>query len=367
MNEIFLCGVPLLAISSHIKHHEPYIIGVHKGFERVIASRKHIPFLRLYEAKLSILSFRNANLFSVFLSLPQTFWALFLIVLNYFLCTYYLLRHKPLLILSAGGFSAVPLIFSANILKTLRVLDTTIIIHQQDSIPGLTNKLTAKLSQVLTCVYPKTLTYTNFSNAEIIPNPIDETMYSSVSLKAYQTKEPFKSFLELSTLPVLLIYGGGSGAKAINDWVSKDIDSLCNHFRVIHLIGELQTNPEHFLGIKTIGYLPIISLYDEMPFVLSISNLVISRAGLGAITELKYLNKQAFLVPLPNSHQEANAEQEANRFGILKQENINNWLPLILRYKEILPKIEPIENGLHSESLVKYYDKLQTFLDKNQS
>ncbi len=371
MNKIFLCGgrtggpiVPILAISSHLKNQVPYIVGVKDGFERVVSSKKQISFLRLLEAKMGVLSFGKQSLFQTLVSIPNMLLAIVLIIINSFLSIVYLIIHKPKLILSAGGFTAVPIIYSAKLLSTIGIIKTSIIIHQQDAIPGLTNKLTAKYADLLTCVYPKSIGYKVFSKAETIPNPIDETVYTESSLAIYSNAEPFKSFLLLNSLPILVIYGGGSGAKAINNWVLTEYNNLCKKFRVIHLIGELQVDTKQFFEIENKNYLPFISLLNELPLVLSVADLVISRAGLGAITELSYLEKQAFLVPLPNSHQEENAPQEAKKFGILEQKNMDNWLSAVLNYKEILPKPEFQQKVKYNKQLAKYYTKIQSLLDK---
>ena len=74
-----------------------------------------------------------------------------------------------------------------------------------------------------------------------------------------------------------------------------------------------------------------------MPVALVRSNRVICRAGISTITELNYLDKKAFIVPIPASHQELNARLASSKFSVLEQKNVDKWLNQInsLEYKPV--------------------------------
>jgi UDP-N-acetylglucosamine:LPS N-acetylglucosamine transferase len=97
---------------------------------------------------------------------------------------------------------------------------------------------------------------------------------------------------------------------------------------------------------------------------LSLSDLVICRAGLASITELEYLSKPAFLVPLPDSHQELNAELVKIKFGILQQKNISGWLSQIkTEYAKIATKQNFSSQLQIQQKLQNYYQKIMNMLD----
>lgn len=201
--------------------------------------------------------------------------------------------------------------------------------------------------------------------------------------------------MKISTkLPILLIFGGGSGSLFINNWVWENLQVLTENFRVIHLTGLLQNekkiSEEAFQsnlkndstkqntqnlhskidskkfnlsetsknGKEISNYLSIPSLLEEMPMILKLCDLVICRAGLSSISELLYLNKPSFLVPIPYSHQEINAKVVVEFFQILEQKNSQIWLEGILNYKQIFAKIKYPESLQIQAKLNDYYQKV---------
>jgi UDP-N-acetylglucosamine:LPS N-acetylglucosamine transferase len=101
-----------------------------------------------------------------------------------------------------------------------------------------------------------------------------------------------------------------------------------------------------------------------MPKLLSNVNLVLCRAGMGSITELEYLGKNAFLVPLPNSHQEINAKQVKDKFIILEQKNMNTWLPTILKsFPKKFKKAKVNNQQEIKNKLEEYFNKVQELLN----
>ena len=201
--------------------------------------------------------------------------------------------------------------------------------------------------------------------------------------------------MKISTkLPILLIFGGGSGSLFINNWVWGNLQVLTENFRVIHLTGLLQNEKkisekafqsnlrddstkqnaqnlhskidlEKFNlsknsknGKEISNYLSIPSLLEEMPMILKLCDLVICRAGLSSISELLYLNKPSFLVPIPYSHQEINAKVVVEFFPILEQKNSQIWLEDILNYKQIFAKIKYPESLQIQAKLNDYYQKV---------
>jgi UDP-N-acetylglucosamine--N-acetylmuramyl-(pentapeptide) pyrophosphoryl-undecaprenol N-acetylglucosamine transferase len=114
--------------------------------------------------------------------------------------------------------------------------------------------------------------------------------------------------------PLLVVTGGGTGALGLNRLVAAAAPRLVESFQVVHLTGRGRGVPPR---IESPRYRQIEFLVEEMPHVLAAATLVVSRAGMGTLTELAALGRPSLVVPLPESHQRANAEAFA-RLGAVE-------------------------------------------------
>ncbi|MBC7472223.1 MAG: UDP-N-acetylglucosamine--N-acetylmuramyl-(pentapeptide) pyrophosphoryl-undecaprenol N-acetylglucosamine transferase [candidate division SR1 bacterium] len=369
MNYIFLAGgrtggpiIPLIATSQSLLDYTPIILGIKNSFEEKYAKDHNILFIYLFEAKSRYHSFKNRSFLSKLASYINLIFSIILLFLNIIKMIFFIIRFRPKGILSAGGFTAVPAIYAAKITNVTKSTSVKIIIHQQDPDIGLTNKITSKFANYLTCVFQFTKNDPLFGKAKIIYNPIDSNKFDTASTATIDNK--FANFFEKNkNQKTLLIFGGGSGAEAINKWVWENEESLLRNFSIIHLTGNLQnTKPK---SVNSAAYLSLPSVYDEMPYLIQKSNLVLCRAGMSSISELLYLSKNAFLVPIPNSHQENNANQVKDYFEILDQRNTTDWLQtILLKYptcfeQKVYPKPEDFKN-----SMTNYISDIRNILDK---
>jgi UDP-N-acetylglucosamine--N-acetylmuramyl-(pentapeptide) pyrophosphoryl-undecaprenol N-acetylglucosamine transferase len=363
-NKIILVGgktggpiIPLIAISKKLQNSEFVIYGVKGGFEDRIAKENNLEIKYFLISKLNILTFKNKSIFNLFTLFFDTIVQFFNLFYNICISFYRLIRLQPRMIISAGGFTAVPVCFSSYILNSLGLTKTSIIVHQQDPVVGLTNKIIARFSTLKTCVFEFSKKYKSFSDAKIIPNPINTEIYEESYLKNISTDKNLEGILNRSDKKLLLVMGGGSGSVFINNWVSENLDKLLKNYRVIHLTGLL--NSESFVNNND-DYLAIKVATTIMPLLLVKSDIIICRAGMASITELLYLNKTAFLVPIPDSHQLVNAQVVADKFVTLHQENIKNWIEIInSRVQTNASKIAKSDIKIQLES---YYKELNSFL-----
>ncbi|NJS40946.1 hypothetical protein HC766_00945 [Candidatus Gracilibacteria bacterium] len=273
----------------------------------------------------------------------------------------YVFLNKPSLVLSAGGFTSVPIILVANFLKIIGVINCKIVIHQQDPKVGLSNRITAKYADLLSCTFEYTKNnYSQFSDSLIIPNPLDISKFAN---KKFENNN-LENFLKSSTKPVLFVFGGGSGAMKINSWINKNLKQITKNFSVVHLTGVLQKKSDPINNLN--DYFSLISLDEDMGIMMKKADIVLCRAGLGSISELLYLNKKAFLVPINKSHQEQNANQVKESFYILDESEMSNWLSYILRqynngfHDKKFPSSASIERDLQA-----YYKKVNELDKKN--
>jgi UDP-N-acetylglucosamine--N-acetylmuramyl-(pentapeptide) pyrophosphoryl-undecaprenol N-acetylglucosamine transferase len=246
------------------------------------------------------------------------FLDIFKIITAFFQSLFILYFERPNLIMSAGGFVSVPLVWAAYFYKI------PVLIHQQDIRPGLANKLMSKIARVITVTFEKSLL--DYGTKAIwTGNPVKK-----IIIKQNNTGELEEKYHLDKSLPLLFIFGGLTGASGINSLVFQAKDKLNKEFQIIHLCGkgklpELQTSK----GTADYHYQAFESISNtDLLFLISQSGLVVSRAGLGALSDLSFLGKSAIVIPMPDSHQEENAEFFAKTEAAL-----------VLSQKELTPDI----------------------------
>lgn len=218
---------------------------------------------------------------------------IFRVISAFFKSLVILKRELPAIVMSAGGFVSVPVVWAAACRKI------PIIIHQQDIRAGLANKLMAPFARVITVTFEKSLIDYG-PRAVLTGNPLKDT--SGYEQKKIITRNQYGFFLEK---PLLMVIGGGTGAAGINSLLVKASPQLLKTCQIVHLTGrgkKIET------GIQDKSYQSFEFLdQDEVLSLMAAADLVISRCGFGVLTELSSLGKAAILIPMPKSHQEDNA------------------------------------------------------------
>ncbi|RJQ34858.1 UDP-N-acetylglucosamine--N-acetylmuramyl-(pentapeptide) pyrophosphoryl-undecaprenol N-acetylglucosamine transferase [Candidatus Parcubacteria bacterium] len=257
---------PLLAIAE--KYPAEYLfIGSADGPEKKILDKQGIDFVAIKTGKLR-------RYFSW-----QNFADILKIKLAFFQSIKILSKYKPDLVLTAGSFVAVPVVWAAWVLRI------PVVVHQQDIQVGLANKLMAPYAKKITVTFEEQVADFNHKKVVVTGNPVrvvkDNTEYK----------------------PIVVITGGGKGARSMNDFVAKFIPQILEHYEVHHLLGEenwdQRQNQENYFPYKFIS--------QGMINLLSQADIIISRAGMSLITEAASLKKALILIPIPDSHQEINA------------------------------------------------------------
>ena len=354
---IFLIGsrtggplIPLLGLKDELLDADPdlhfIIIGIHGGFEEEASVIEKLQLLYLPEVKgrPTPPDFGKSIPARIFgkIMYPFAFIAFFSILSYSVLKSImYIKSYKPALILSMSNFLSVPVIWAAVIVNLLSGLlnkitglfklspgkRVKIALHQLD-IQNFTVKLTGRFADLLTSGFNNNF-QTSKGNYKLVPNPVRYKRFDSINKKIGISNLKNQGIIKGSVRnPLLLIFGGGSGAEFINLWVFNNIKKLTEKFHVIHLTGYLQNTKLDYPVIS--GYNRHKGLTDLMPSALIASDVVIARAGMSTISELLYLKKNAYLIPIPDSHQEYNALAVKMFFRILHQKNLDNWLSIIL-------------------------------------
>ncbi|WP_211746678.1 undecaprenyldiphospho-muramoylpentapeptide beta-N-acetylglucosaminyltransferase [Paenibacillus sp. Marseille-Q4541] len=195
----------------------------------------------------------------------------------------YLGEVKPSIVFSKGGFVSVPVVLAAWMRKI------PVVIHESDLTPGLANQIALPFATHICTTFQEAAGHLKGKKAIHVGAVVRDELRQG-------DKERARRWLGFEEgKPVLLFMGGSLGAKKMNDTVQVIVSKLTETYQIVHLCGKGQVN-EGMNSIK--GYKAFEYLQKELPDVLALADLVISRAGSNAIFEFLSLNKPMLLIPL---------------------------------------------------------------------
>ncbi|MBI4415170.1 MAG: UDP-N-acetylglucosamine--N-acetylmuramyl-(pentapeptide) pyrophosphoryl-undecaprenol N-acetylglucosamine transferase [Candidatus Kerfeldbacteria bacterium] len=204
-------------------------------------------------------------------------------------------RLKPHVVVSAGSHVAVPVSWAAWVLRI------PVVIHQQDVKKGFANRLMSPFASRITVTFAPSVHDFPGKKTLHTGNPVRAEVYLSRAERARQ------QFGLSATRPLLLVLGGSSGAAFLNELTERVRSTLLQHCEIVHLVG----NKARQLPDRQPGYYPIRFLPHGVGDLLAAATCVVARAGLSTLSELAALGKPALLIPMPGTHQEANADYAA--------------------------------------------------------
>lgn len=208
-------------------------------------------------------------------------------------------RIKPDVIFSAGGFVSVPVVIGAWMNKV------PVIIREPDSTLGLANKIALPFTTKLCTTFPQI--GENVSNEKkVYVGPVVREEIERGNVLRGRSYCKFKQ-----DKPVLLIMGGSQGAQWINDMVRKSLETLLLNFNIVHMCGKGKVDSS--VGME--GYMQFEYIGEELPHILNMASVVVSRAGSTAISELLFLKKPMLLIPLTNSSSRGDQVLNAEYFS----------------------------------------------------
>ncbi len=255
--------------------------------------------------------------------------------LGVFQAAFHLLRFRPDLLIACGGYASAPAVFAAWGLRRIGLLRTRILLHEQNALPGLMNRVSARLADLCALTFAE-------SARGLRTRRICHTGYP---VRPDLTRLPDKqdsrrgSGLPLDG-PVLLVFGGSQGARSLNRALYELLAELLERgIAVIHAYGtaagpEYHAAREHATAMEGLAARldkRVLSRYHAEPFLFDMpgayaaADLCLTRAGAGTIFELLCAGLPAVLVPkmgLPGDHQVCNARivEEHNAAVIVLEE-----------------------------------------------
>lgn len=218
-------------------------------------------------------------------------------------------EFKPDIVIGTGGFASGPTLYIASSLK-IKTL-----IQEQNSYPGITNKLLAKRVDKICVAYDGLERFFPLNKIVKTGNPVRQDLLE-IEGKGDEAQKYFNLNSDKKTL---LVLGGSLGARAINNLIEKNIDWLVSkNLQVIWQTGKLYFDEfkkyDSLEGVQTHAFL------NSMDLTYAAADFIISRAGAGSISELCIVGKPVIFIPSPNvaeDHQTKNALAVVNKNAAL--------------------------------------------------
>ena len=213
-------------------------------------------------------------------------------------------QFNPHVAVGVGGYASGPT------LKMAGVMGIPTLIQEQNSYAGVTNKLLAKKAQKICVAYEGMERFFPADKIILTGNPVRQNLFNSTLSK----EEALLAFDLQAGKKTILIVGGSLGAGSINHALKKNLSLIKENVNVQFI---WQTGKYYYEEVKesvrTVDFpanLRILDFIKDMAAAYKAADLVVSRAGAGAISELCSLYKPVLLIPSPNvaeDHQTKNA------------------------------------------------------------
>lgn len=283
---------PALAVADHLKANgfNLFWLGTDKGLEKNVVPKQGYPLLTI-----NVAGVRGKGILRILITPIMLFVALFQALSI-------MIRVRPVAVLGMGGFASGPGGIAAWLMRI------PLLIHEQNAIAGLTNRLLAPFAVSIMAAFPEA--FKQSAKMKITGNPVRTDIAN--------LPEPEKRFTDRDKQMIkVLVLGGSLGAKVLNEIVPEALLSLGedHRFTVKHQCGE-----RHYAVTQAVyegGNVnaEVMAFIDDMAAAYAWADIVICRAGALTIAELAACGVASVLVPFPfavDDHQTANANYLAN-------------------------------------------------------
>ena len=221
-------------------------------------------------------------------------------------------QFKPDLAIGTGGYASGPLLFAAA------KKGVPSLIQEQNSYPGITNKILAKYVQKICVAYDNMERFFGDEKLIITGNPIRDDILS-FDTKVKAGKKLFN--IDVSK-PTVLVVGGSLGAYTINNAIASNLsDFKTANVNLIWQTGiSFQDQAKELTRQVSVNGIQAHTFIKEMDLAYAIADVIVSRAGAIAISELCCVGKPIILIPSPNvseNHQYKNAQSLVNKNAAL--------------------------------------------------
>ncbi len=271
---------PALAVIEELKQDKIYYIGRKYVFEGDKAVS--FEYQEIEKLKIPFFGINTARLQRKFTK--HTVPSLTKFPLGFYQSLRILNKVKPDVVVGFGGYLSLPVILAAALLRM------PVVIHEQTLKAGFANKLASRFARKVCLSWESSRRYFPKEKVVLTGNPINQEI---VNAKKKEVKQ--------NDRPLIYITGGSSGSHVLNLLVEQALDILLQKYSIIHQTGGSEAfkdfdrlekrQSEHYQCKKFLNP-------SQAALALNTANLVVGRAGINTITELIYLEKPCFLIPL---------------------------------------------------------------------
>lgn len=276
---------PLIALAEVWREQDSSVvfswIGTPNGPENEIIEKQHITFYELSAPKLD--RYKKWQWIFVF---PQ-------FIVSCIKAFALLKNISPHMVFTAGGYVSVPVVIMAWFLRI------PCWVHQLDVTPGIANRIMAPFAKRVTVTWEESKDVFSDRKTSVVGGLVRPDVLHG-NAKAFQ-----KQYYLDPELPTVGVLGGGTGATAINDMLQAIVPDLAKRMNIVHLAGKGKLD-EELQDIQ--GRYTPREFFTDMADLYAVADVIVARAGMGTILEIAALRKPTILIPIPNSHQEANAK-----------------------------------------------------------
>ena len=231
-------------------------------------------------------------------------------------------NFKPDVVIGTGGFA------SGAVLKVASMLGIPTVIQEQNSYPGITNKLLAKKANKICVAYENLERFFPKDKMILTGNPVRQDLINEAS------KSEAVAYFKLdANKKTLLVLGGSLGARRINQLIEKELDFLLSqNIQIIWQCGKLYLNDYSKYNEK--DNVQVVAFIDRMDLVYAAADVVISRSGASSVSELCIVGKPTIFIPSPNvaeDHQTKNAKAISDKNGaiLIKESELETQFEMV--------------------------------------
>ena len=285
---------PALALAGEIRSRRPeapiVFVGTRRGLEVDLVPRAGFP-LELVRAQ-GLVGKSLSGFLSGAATLPLSFLDSFRI----------LDRHRPRAVVGVGGYASGPVVATAWARRTPSV------IHESNAVPGVTNRILARLATRVVVGTQAALEL--LPQAIVVGNPVRKEFFAASPLDSRAASRPFR----------ILVVGGSQGAAILNRLVPEalrgvrargmPIDVVHQAGRARRGLGFDRDDLQAFYERSMDGAAQVREFLDDMPAEFASADLIISRSGAMSVAEIAAAGRPSLLIPFAaatHGHQEANA------------------------------------------------------------
>ncbi|SDZ93838.1 UDP-N-acetylglucosamine-N-acetylmuramylpentapeptide N-acetylglucosamine transferase [Flavobacterium gillisiae] len=231
-------------------------------------------------------------------------------------------EFKPDVVIGTGGFASGPL------LKMASMMEIPTVIQEQNSFPGITNKLLSKKADAICVAYENLERFFPKDKMVLTGNPVRQDLIDIDSKRA----AAIEYFNLDATKKTLLVLGGSLGARRVNQLIEKELGNIQDqNVQVIWQCGKLYFEDYKKYNSNAVQ---VVSFIERMDFVYAAADIIISRAGASSVSELCIVGKPVIFIPSPNvaeDHQTKNAKAIVDKKGalLLKESELESEFSLV--------------------------------------